>query len=338
MAKQAQLDEVRPVLNKANKAATKVAKAMDVVDSGVDKATDILEEGLEVVADVVPEVLDKGVHVTTDGVRDVAEAMASPRRMFILLSVGGAVVGAGLGVGAYFALKKKLERKYQLEFEAKMDAEIDAMRIFYAKRNKGEGFESPMDAAVTVGAPTLADAAGVAAAEYAGDQQPVGVQKGDPRDGANNRTAYHKIRVSDAVSDEAKVEVVETVDPVVADEPVRRNAFETRTVDGWNQDLEEQYRNEMLPYVISLEEHNENAFEHEQNTLTYYAEDDMVLDERDQPIEDVEALIGSENLKLFGHGSGSADTVYVRNEPKEMDLEILRREGSYAEHIFGGGD
>lgn len=329
-------------LNKARKTASKVSKAMDVVDAGADKATNILEGGLEVVADVVPDTLDAGVHVATGGVRAGTDALTNPKRLAILLAVGGAALGAGAGVAGYFLLKKRLEKKFLLEFEERMDKEVENIRLFYAKRNKGEGYETPADAAVAVGAPVvvvateenvLASEAGDAAAEYAGDQPPVGIQPSDPRQGKNTKTPYHQIKVTKPSDDETVVEVKETTEPI-ADEPVTRNVFEARRLSGWDQEHEEATRIETLPYVISIQEHNDNLFEHEQNTLTYYVPDDMLLDERDEPVEDVDGLVGVENLGLFGHGSGSPDTLYIRNEVKEMDLEIIRRTDSYAEVIF----
>jgi hypothetical protein len=80
------------------------------------------------------------------------------------------------------------------------------------------------------------------------------------------------------------------------------------------------------PYVISPDEFGEN--EYETRSLTYY-EDGILTDEDDNPIEDVEGMIGSEALDSFGEYED--DAVHVRDDDLKIDYEILRDAGRYYE-------
>lgn len=73
------------------------------------------------------------------------------------------------------------------------------------------------------------------------------------------------------------------------------------------------------PYVISPDEFDEIGY----NTvsLTYYA-DGVLTDERNDPIEDVDEIIGEDSLNHFGEYED--DSVFVRNDALRTDYEILR--------------
>jgi hypothetical protein len=346
MAKKAQLDQVRPVLNAVNETLEHVETFADSVEAVADKATNAVEHGLEKVADVVPEALDKTVHVAAEGTRKGVRALQSPRTMALMLAVGGVVLGASAGVGGYFLLKKKLEHKLRLEFETKLDTEIEGMRLFYDRRTKTGKFATPAAAAEellenTKVAPSEYDKAVKAADalnEYSGDQPPPGIQDADPREGANHRTRYDRVK-----NKATAPVVVAAIDPEGFVEPVSIQVIEESieqgmpvdptVIDGWDQEAEEDSRRQEDPYIISHDEYMENAYEHNQNTLTYYVGDDILADEREVPIDDVDAVIGAENLKRFGHGSRDSSIVYVRNERIELDFEVTRNPGKYSEEV-----
>lgn len=73
------------------------------------------------------------------------------------------------------------------------------------------------------------------------------------------------------------------------------------------------------PYVISPDEFDEIGY----NTvsLTYYA-DGVLTDECNDPIEDVDEIIGEDSLNHFGEYED--DSVFVRNDALRTDYEILR--------------
>lgn len=102
-------------------------------------------------------------------------------------------------------------------------------------------------------------------------------------------------------------------------------------------DLEEERlaRRNGIPYVVTREEYDENTDQYEQISLTYFGFDDVLVDEDEKSIDNIEDFVGKHNLQRFGHGSGDAKIVYIRNELKEMDYEVLRSDGSYAEEVLG---
>lgn len=89
------------------------------------------------------------------------------------------------------------------------------------------------------------------------------------------------------------------------------------------------------PYVISHDEFYDNEKDYEQTHLTYWQGDNVLADERDQPIPDEEGTVGEDNLTRFGHGSKDANIVFVRNDQIEVDFEITRSFGKFAEEVMG---
>lgn len=79
------------------------------------------------------------------------------------------------------------------------------------------------------------------------------------------------------------------------------------------------------PYVISPDEFSErDGF----STLTlYYHSDDILVDEYDKIIENREEIVGEHALESFGEYED--DSVFVRNERRHCDYEILRVEDPY---------
>lgn len=83
------------------------------------------------------------------------------------------------------------------------------------------------------------------------------------------------------------------------------------------------------PFVIGREVY---AFDPEEGdnfakiTLTYYARDQILLDEDDELIEQpsINGLVGWKNLRRFGDDSGDPDVVFVRNRRLSSDFEVVR--------------
>lgn len=73
-------------------------------------------------------------------------------------------------------------------------------------------------------------------------------------------------------------------------------------------------------------------------TLTYFEDDDTLIDEKDQVIYNVEEVIGTEALNSFGHMSNDKDTVFVINHRFGIKYEVIRDDGSYKEIILGIAD
>lgn len=80
------------------------------------------------------------------------------------------------------------------------------------------------------------------------------------------------------------------------------------------------------PYVISPHEYDEIGYR--TVSLEYFA-DGVLIDERGKIIRNVEEVIGIEPEEHFGEYED--DSVFVRDDRKKIDYEILRNEGTYAE-------
>ena len=88
-------------------------------------------------------------------------------------------------------------------------------------------------------------------------------------------------------------------------------------------------KGENRPYVIPPEEFGEKDG-YSRISLMYYA-DHILTDDMDQLVENVEEIIGFESLTHFGEYED--DSVYVRNDVRKCDYEILRSLRTYAEVI-----
>lgn len=91
------------------------------------------------------------------------------------------------------------------------------------------------------------------------------------------------------------------------------------------------------PYIISIDEWARGDLEFPQPTLTYYEGDDKLTDEHNRPIDadDVDSIVGIENLTKFGTLSKDENVLYIRNIPRRIDAEIVRDPGTYQEVVLG---
>lgn len=219
----------------------------------------------------------------------------------------------------YEAVNERLEEKYRELAET----EIHEAKEFYTVLRKDK-FESPADAvrelvpeAERPVAPVTA-AAAEALTKYQGRSN----NEFDPLAPTDHSDLETQLKG-------APVEVaVEHVTNVFVDgQPVNP--------DEWDQEAELEKRRNGQPFVISKEEFNAGELDFDQTTITYYAADDTLVDEREKVIEDVELAVGEDNLKRFGQGSGDNNVLYVRNEKLELDFEILKARGSYAQDRLG---
>ena len=76
------------------------------------------------------------------------------------------------------------------------------------------------------------------------------------------------------------------------------------------------------PYIIDEEDYRTTMTHmHSKEALFYDAEDDVLLDEEDIPVEDPNYLVGTDYIKELK----SKDRVFVRNERAAADYEIIKR-------------
>lgn len=87
-----------------------------------------------------------------------------------------------------------------------------------------------------------------------------------------------------------------------------------------------QNQNHKPPYIISQNSHafDEDGEDFGKITLTYFPRERLLLDDEEDPIEDVQGTVGWRALSSFGDESGDGDTVFVRNERLKTDFEVVR--------------
>lgn len=83
------------------------------------------------------------------------------------------------------------------------------------------------------------------------------------------------------------------------------------------------------PYVISPEEFGE-LVGYDAITLTYYA-DGILADDDDEMIDEIDDTIGADSLSHFGEYE--EDAVFVRNDARCCDYEILRDYRNYTDVV-----
>lgn len=228
--------------------------------------------------------------------------------------VSGVVAGAALGGAiAHVVTKRKLETRYQ-QFA---DEEIRGMRAYYLEKEE-ELIETQRELV---------------------NQPKKDLDELIKEAGYKIDTKYTPEEVK-AISD--VVEEEEDVSEVVAG--IHTVFPEDSELPKWDYTEEQKKRDFSRPYIIHKNEFQEGVSavdpqveDYNQQTLTYFEEDDVLADERDTVIDPQQRdlLVGEANLQRFGHGSEDPNVVYVRNNKLAMDIEILRSEGSYAKEVHG---
>lgn len=89
------------------------------------------------------------------------------------------------------------------------------------------------------------------------------------------------------------------------------------------------------PHLIEREEYLRNESGFTQTTLTYFEEDDILVDQDDIVIPEIDDMIGLGQLSRFGVLSGDNNIIYVRNIRQEIEFEVVRNKGNYAKDVLG---
>lgn len=277
------------------------------------------EKATEVVAEVAEEVAEQATQVA-----DASRGMSGKN---LSLAIGGFAVGAGLGgFLGFFLSKKRLEIKYHQLAQDEIESEVSTMREHFRQRqlalqareekitplkDKVEELGYVADPPLVVTPPAAVIDAAAEAAEAAKEEELV-------------KESLREAKVSS--------------DEVDEDEPkVQQNVFENSSEDEWDYTREYRKRSPLRPYVIHRDEREERP-SYDEVTFTYYDTDDVLCNEKDEVIgagEERNKLVGETNLNKFGHGSGDANIVYIRNDALEMQFEIVRSPNSYAEEVHG---
>lgn len=276
--------------------------------------SEVAEKAAEAAAEVVEEAVD--------GVVDVVEV--------VRVNTAAVVVGAGLGlvVGAaagYFIASKKLKSYYA----DLAQQEIAEARQFFANMNKTDedgAVLTPMD--VMDRRHPDEDLVEVASAvrRYRGNltEDEAIAEAKDAQGGP-----------WDEAVDERHIQKMEEEVKKKRASRETRNVFEDQ---GFDIEEERKHRTDDKPYILTYEEYYAADLEHEQTALTYFEGDATLVDEHDNPVREVDDVVGEENLTRFGSGSNDKNTVYVRNVRLGTDYEITRSNGYYVDEVLGLGD
>lgn len=87
--------------------------------------------------------------------------------------------------------------------------------------------------------------------------------------------------------------------------------------------------------IISEDDYFENAWEFDKDVLTYYSDDDILTDDRNEVLSNKEYYVGDEALDSFGEMSSDPNSVYIVHYGENKLFEIVLEEGSYSETILG---
>ncbi|ASD52276.1 hypothetical protein QCN32_gp54 [Arthrobacter phage Niktson] len=229
----------------------------------------------------------------------------------VVFVVGGACIGSGVTA---LILKKK--------YAAKAEAEIASVREAYLKRLNEMEAEFDQERK-DEGKPP------VAPVETHPEENEVPMERVVPTN-EQLRKAYHKIPRATT----ANLETVEGLSEV------NESLGYTRKEDPVNEKPKYEYLeadNDInKPYVIPVQAYMDDENMYTQLTLTYYAGDKtLIVEDSDEVVEDIDQTVGFENLTKFGEESGNDDTVYVRNDKREIEYEVLRDPGKYSENVQG---
>ncbi len=283
-------------LNEKAAKVKKVAKNIAETDLNVASHTN---QVTELVADGAETVAEQMTHVA-----EVSRAL-TPRH--IAIGVGAVVVGVAVGgyVGYRFA-----EKRLSTKFEKLMQEETDKLRQHYVQKTvaKTTSVKPDLD--------KMVEDLG-----YTPQGEPIEIVPATPS----------AIMQAAKENDEARaVEVkVETVNVFESNADILQSGAD------WDYAQEVKARDPRFPYVIHLDEWQENPQEHDKMDLVFYEGDEVLADDNDKVVDHADEAIGLANLELFGHGSGDPNVVFIRNEVREIDYEISRSHGMYAQEVHG---
>lgn len=261
-------------------------------------------------------------------------SMGAPEIVFRtnkLLVVGVGLLSLAAGAaGGYFVANRVLEKKY-VEIA---EQEIEEAKRFYSAINKVD-YPTPGDMVkdlIDTDDEEVPQAEETDKAKLERDAKEAYLKyTGNYKSKGGVTVEGETITVTETEETEAGEK--ETVTEVVTHNILVDGKPLDRDDEAWEKEVAE--RSEDRPYVISEEEFFENEQDFEQWSMTYYAGDDVLTTEKDEVVEDVDAMVGEGNLQKFGHMSKDMHLVYIKNNKRGLDFEIARSRGKYTVEVLG---
>jgi hypothetical protein len=95
-----------------------------------------------------------------------------------------------------------------------------------------------------------------------------------------------------------------------------------------------------VPHIISAEEFSDfdPASGWQQLTITFYAADGVLVDDKEQPIRDMINTTGMINRLSFGGVSLDPAIMFIRNPRLEVEFEVVLDSRSYADVVLNYGN
>ncbi len=225
--------------------------------------------------------------------------------------VGVAGFASGLGVGFKWA-----KNKYYLaevhQFPAPVEMDFD---------------ETPDETEITIPEPVVID-------------KETALEKGIIK--VDDLSSLRPSMLGPEADPEIVAEVITVEETVTVEEEVEQPQYEGDDGDeiiepltdgfAWDWDEELPNRNETEPYVITEDEYVLGEKNYRQIALTYYTEDNTLVDEDDAPIYNWSTVIGP---LAFGHGTRNEDMFFVRNDMLKTEYEVEKLEKSHAQSLLG---
>jgi hypothetical protein len=228
--------------------------------------------------------------------------------LFVPTVVGITTFISGFGAGFFFA-KKRLQTEITTEFEIH---EVEVVDL------DPEGTDEVVE---TTQAPTPV----VIDEEVAKEK---GIIKVDSLADLTTSMVSPAIEEGDEVV--VQIDEVEVTEEVV--EETEEEVLEAEDGIAWDWDEELGKRLSTEPYILHLEEYTANELGFTQYALTFYAIDEVLVDDNTVPVYNHSQTVGE---LRFGVGSGQDDVVYIRNHERKAEYEITRLDQSYAYEIHG---
>lgn len=267
-------------------------------------------------------------------------------RLTLILACSGSLLAGG--VGGYLAARAQGKRDFEKRVDTEVSAEVEEVKRYYRERLALQTAEAERRG--------VAQAAAAMAVPGPGDNPderptPVGPANslGQDREG---HTPYHRpssmlTALEDALPDDADADE----DPDGGNPPNGLSGTGDGSSDSDFWPAEEladtgpepdvpPVEGGLDPFIITRTEYyadydDENPG-NQKVGITYYEGDGILADDKDVPIRDSAAVVGTDYVAGFG-SADDPDIVYVRNNRLRIDFEIVRSLEGYAQHVLSYG-
>lgn len=243
----------------------------------------------------------------------------------VLSAVGGAIVGGAI---TYLTVKK-----HYLEYA---DTEIENVRRHYALLRKDDNTvtifgDMPEEDSLAEQFPKAAALVRELGYDPSGA---INDEEVETETEPEEEPMVIPTRTSRSIYDQAASE--DEVGPELTGPGGAPKAPKVKTASAPKKDPMEDYeRISGEPFIIDELEFNEGEPEWDKESLTYFAGDDTLVDDKNMPVDNVNMYVGERHLDMFGVLSNNNKLVYVRNAQISTDFEILKDNGRYSTAVAG---